>query len=145
MVQLPEHTVTQKDLEAWYQLQLELKRIKASEMLMRMKIFKHYFPAPAEGTNTAPLADGYVIKATYPITRDVDPGALQALKDTLLEQGVRADELVQYKPSLVVKEYRTLTAEQQHLFDQCLIIKPGSPGLEIVLPAKNKPKAGDVA
>ena len=35
-----------------------------------------------------------------------------------------------------IKEYRELTAEQTQLFDQCLIVKPGSPALEIVLPKK---------
>jgi hypothetical protein len=44
----------------------------------------------------------------------------------------------------VLKEYRTLPEEQHQLFDQCLIVKPGSPALEIVLPAKAK-KAGEQA
>lgn len=142
MTELPKNTVTQEDLTKWYELKEELARVKASEMLLRQKIFAGYFPAPVEGTNDAPLADGYVLKGKYSITRDVDPGAIGALKDQLLEAGIKADALVQYKPSLVLKEYRTLTKEQQDLFDQCLIVKPGSPALEIVLP-KKAAKAGE--
>jgi hypothetical protein len=144
MTNIPANTVSQEDLAEWYRLQEELKKIKASEMLLRQKIFAFYFPAPKEGTNDAPLDGGYVLKGKHTINREVDPGALGALKDKLLEAGIKADALVQYKPSLVLKKYRTLTEEQHQLFDQCLIVKPGSPALEIVSPAKAK-KAGEQA
>lgn len=143
MTQLPEHVVTLDDLIEWDRLQQELKRVKTAEMVLRTKIFKSYFPTPAEGTNSAPLANGYVIKGTYVISREVDPGALQALGEQLLAAAIRADSLIAYKPSLVKREYNTLTAEQKHLFDQCLVVKPGAPSLEIVLPAKAR-KAGDI-
>ncbi len=146
MTNLPANTVTQADLEEWYRLQEQLKKIKASEMLLRQKIFGFYFQAPVEGTNSAPLADGWVLKGKHTINREVDPGALGAMrvpdtetgKSRFDAAGINVDKLIQYKPSLVLKEYRTLTDEQQKLFDQCLIVKPGSPSLEIVLPAKAK-------
>lgn len=136
MTAIPQDAVTQADLDEWYRLQDQLKKIKASEMLLRTKIFKHLFPNPVEGTNNYPLAEGWVAKGKYTINREVDPGALGAYRPKLAEAGINADMLVQYKPSLVLGEYRKLTAEQQQLFDACLIIKPGSPALEIVLPAK---------
>lgn len=142
MTAIPEDTVTQEDLNEWYRLQDQLKKIKASEMLLRTKIFKFFFKEPAEGTNNHPLAEGWVLKGKYTINRDVDPGELGARRPMLAENGINADVLVQYKPSLVLGEYRKLTAEQQKLFDACLIIKPGSPALEIVLPAKAA-KKGD--
>ena len=144
MTTIPANTVSQEDLHEWYRLQDELKKIKASEMLLRQKIFGAYFPSPAEGTNSAPLAEGWVLKGKHTINREIDPGAFGAMKTRFAEAGIRADDLVQYKPSLVLKEYRTLTKEQHQLFDQCLIVKPGSPALEIVLPAKAK-KAGEQA
>lgn len=140
MTEIPPNVVTQDDLNEWYRLQAELKRIKASEMLLRTKIFGFFFKAPVEGTNDAPLADGWVLKGKYNITREVDPGALGAMTDKLREAGVVIEKLVQYKPSLVLREYRELSDVQRHLMDQALIIKPGAPALEIVLPAKNKPK-----
>lgn len=136
MVQVPENTVTAEDMAEWYRLQDELKKIKAKEMLLRTKIFKFYFPTPEEGTNNHPLPDGYVLKGKHTITREVDPGAFQAMRQQFQEAGIHPDLMVQWKPSLKIKEYRELTAEQLHLFDQCLIIKDGSPALEIVLPKR---------
>lgn len=142
MTSIPNNAVSHADLAEWYRLQEELKRIKASEMLLRQKIFGAYFPSPAEGTNSAPLADGWVLKGKHTINREIDPGALGAMKEQFAQAGIAADSLVQYKPSLVLKEYRTLTEEQRQLFDRALIVKPGCPALEIVLPAKAK-KAGE--
>ncbi len=144
MTNIPANTVTQEDLSEWYRLQDELKRIKASEMLLRQKIFGAYFQNPVEGTNSAPLTDGWVLKGKYTINRDIDPGAFGAMKEQFIAAGIAYDAMVQYKPSLVLKEYRTLTEEQRQLFDRALIVKPGSPALEIVLPAKAK-KAGEQA
>lgn len=136
MAQIPENAVSQADLEEWYSLQAELKKVKAREMLLRTKIFGFYFPDPTEGTNSHKLPDGYMLKGKHTVSREVDAGAFQALREQMTAQGIHPDTLVQWKPSLKLKEYRELTAEQAHLFEQCLIIKPGSPALEIVLPAK---------
>ena len=144
MTSIPANTVSQEDLAEWYRLQEELRKVKASEMLLRQKIFAAYFPSPKEGTNDAPLAEGWILKGKHTINREIDPGALGAMKEQFVQAGISADALVQYKPSLVLKEYRTLTEEQRQLFDRALIVKPGSPALEIVLPAKAK-KAGEQA
>lgn len=138
MVIIPPNEVTQKDLEQWYEVQKELKALKAKEMLLRQKVFKWYFTEPKEGVNTIPLSHGWVLKGTYVINRDVDLASLGAMKEQFIAAGVSTDSLVQFKPSLVIREYRTLTEEQRHLFDRALIIKPGSPSLEITLPAKAK-------
>jgi hypothetical protein len=138
--EIPDNTVTQNDLDTWYKLKADLARIKASEMLLRTKIFKFFFPAPVEGTNTAPLAQDWVIKGTYKLTRDIDIGVFNAYKEQFKEHGINSDKMVKYTPSLVVAEYRMLTEEQMSLFDNALIIKPGSPSLEVVLPAKKKAK-----
>lgn len=136
MSEIPEDKVTQADLSAWYEMSQELKKLRAKEMILRKKIFDGAFPDPKEGTNNYELADGYMLKGKYELTRNIDPGALDAMKATLRENNINPDALVQYKPSLVTKEFRALTEEQHKLFDQCLIIKPGSPALEIVLPKK---------
>ena len=124
----------------------ELKRIKASEMLLRTKIYKGLFTAPEEGTNTLPLDGGWVIKAKRTIQRDVDLAALTINasvpegkeKSRLGEAGIVPEALIKWKPELVLKNYRLLTDEQKTIFNECLVIKDGSPALEIVLPAKNK-------
>lgn len=136
MTEIPENTVTQADLSAWYEMSQQLKTLRAKEMLLRKKIFDNAFPDPKEGTNNFELADGYMLKGKYELNRDIDQGALDALKDTLREKGINPDVLVKYKPSLSIREYRQLTEEEHKLFDQCLIVKPGSPSLEIVLPKR---------
>jgi hypothetical protein len=138
MVQIPVDEIKQEDIQQWYVLQDQLKKLKASEMLLRTRIFKGLFPNPVEGTNNYPLPEQWVLKGGYKLTRNIDIGSLQAMRERFAAAGVRADSLVEYKPSLVLSEYRTLTDEQRQLFDQCLEIKPGSPSLEIVLPAKAK-------
>ena len=76
MTTIPENTVTQEDLSQWYQLQEQLKKLKAAEMLLRMKIFKGMIKDPKEGTNTVPLAEGWVLKGKHVINCDVDQAAL---------------------------------------------------------------------
>lgn len=58
MVEIPDNPVTQSDLEQWYKLCEQLAKVKKSEMLLRMKIFKGKFPTAEEGTNSVPLDDG---------------------------------------------------------------------------------------
>ena len=145
MTQVPENEVTQADINKWYELQAQLKSIKASEMLLRTKIYKGLFKDPVEGTNTIPLAEGWVMKAERVIRRDIDVAALTInsanpeLGPSRLElAGINVASLVKWKPELVLKNYRELTDEQKLIFNDCLVIKDGSPALEIVLPAKNK-------
>ena len=146
MSELPANEVTQADINKWYELQAQLKSIKASEMLLRTKIYKGLFKAPEEGTNTLPLAEGWVIKAKRVIQRDIDLAALtiNATVDSesglsrLTAAGIQPESLVKWKPEIILKNYRELNDEQKLIFNECLVIKDGSPALEIVLPAKNK-------
>lgn len=143
MTAIPENTVTQEDINEWYRLQEQLKRIKASESLLRGKIYKALFPNPEEGTNTIPLAEGWVMKAKRTIQRDIDMAALTInasipegeTHSRLTKLGISPEQLVKWKPELVLKAYRNLTNEQKEVFNECLVIKDGSPSLEIVLPA----------
>ena len=137
MTKLPTNVVTEDDLIEWDRLKKELQAVKAKEILLRMKIFNFYFPEPKEGTNSIPLAEGWVLKAVAGYDRKVDIGAWPAIQAALREAGITHPEaLVKYDPLLVVSEYRTLTEEQLHIMDQALIIKPSSPQMEIVLPKK---------
>jgi len=137
MTQIPANAVTQADMDEWYNLQKQLAAVKAAEMLLRMKIFKFYFPDPVEGTNTVPLGtEGWVIKAKYPIARKPDVALLTAKAAELRGAGIPVDDLIKAVPELVTTEYRKLTEEQLKLFDQVLEIKPGSPALEVVLPKR---------
>lgn len=140
MSQIPENEVTQQDLVNWYEMNEQLRKLKAAEQLLRQKIFKGKFPDAQEGTNSYPMEDGYVLKGKRVINRDVDDAAFKAMHEDLVKAGVPTDMIVKYKPSLATSVYRELTAEQRNLFDSVLIIKDGMPGLEIVKPKRNAKK-----
>lgn len=142
MTAIPVNAITQADMDEWYALQKQLAAVKVAEMLLRMKIFKHYFPNPEEGTNTAPLGNqGWVIKAKYPITRKPDTALLTARAAELREKGINLDVVIRAVPELVTGEYRKLTEDQQKLLDQVMEVKPGSPALEVVLPKRAQREA----
>ena len=138
MAEIPTQVVTAAEILEWEQTKAELDRLKSKEMLLRTRIFKGFFPNPVEGTNKFPLANHYELKATHVINRSVDIGAFTNMRPLFTENGLRVDDLVKFKPELAKAEYNKLTEEEKHLFDRCLIIKPGSPSLEIFLPAKYK-------
>lgn len=151
---------------------LKAKEILLRMKIYKGKFFKvdeHLNPieSPKEGTNTVILDDGYQLKAVRVVDRGVDAGTLDALKKErnelkeLAEKGeqlnddertrlailiqIAFDTLIEYKPALKVKEYRTLTEEQRNLFDECLVIKDGSPQLDIVKPSAKSTAAAKQA
>jgi len=138
MTTVPTDNITLDALSEWYDMSQKLKHLRAAEMLLRKKLFGIAFPDPEEGTNKYELEDGYVLNGQYQLNRDVGQGAFDAIKEKLREEHVTPEELVGYKPSLKKAHYNKLTDTQRLLFDQCLIIKPASPSMEIVLPAKAK-------
>ena len=133
---MPTPTVTQDELNLWFQLQEQLTTIKAQEMDLRKKIFAAYFHNPVEGTNTEPLSQGWVLKGQYKIDRKVDEAMLLTMQPVFKEHKIPVKELVIYKPELALRVYRGLDEEQLKIFDQVLVIKPGSPALEITKPKR---------
>jgi hypothetical protein len=123
-------------LMEWNRLTTELSRIKSQEMLLRMRLFQHFFPDAVEGTNKHQLGAGYSLTAAVPYTREVDEEALQSKDNELKAAGIDSKLLIKWKPSLVTSAYRELTDVQMRVFDSCLTIKPGAPTLKIVEPKK---------
>lgn len=141
MVLIPQpEPVTLPEIQAWYQLKADIRRMQASEILMRQRIFKGLVPNPVEGTNTVPLEDGFgsELKAVHVINRTVDKAALSALEEQMREAGIVVEHIIEHKPELRVGNYKKLTDEQKHLVDQALVVKPGTPQLDVVVPKKPK-------
>lgn len=155
--------VTQAELEEWYKLKELLDDTKTKEFALRKKIYAHYFVVrdehgveiqPKEGTNNFELPDGFVLKAQRVINRSVDQGSLAALKQEKIELSEKEDlyekekerlalllelpldDLVRYKPELETREYRKLSDEARNVFDTALVIKDGTPQLDIVKPKR---------
>jgi hypothetical protein len=128
--------ISQEDLDKWKGLKKQLAEVKEEEMELRKKIFGSYFLNPKEGVNAVPLTEGFVIKGTHKINRDVDPAELNLRATDLLKAGISLRDLIELKPELKIKPYRALSAEHRKLFDAVLVIKPGAPELEIMKPKK---------
>lgn len=144
MVEIPEDEVTEQDLAQWYIADLELKKFKErlkpiayKEKTLRDRIFRGFFKQPKEGTNNHLLTDGSTLKGVQPWKRDVDEGALEAMKSKFRDENLPVDSLFEYQPKLNKKVYNTLTEEQKQLVDRVLIIKEESVQLTVV-PAKPK-------
>lgn len=145
MAPVPENEVTMQDLIKWSELQKLLAATKASEMLLRQKIYRAFFPDPKEGTNKAPLNDGWVLNAQRKIDRKVNIEMVNALNipdGPFVKSGILAADLIEWEPKLKLSAYRELTLEQMEVFDQALTIKDGSPDMKIILPAKAAKAAG---
>lgn len=143
MAEIPENTLDMNDLYKWFELRKQIEAFKAvttQEMFLRKKIAACLFPNPSEGTNTFELQDGTgaVVKYGHTIERKVDEGALTSLREEFEKVGISVDDLIRRKPELEKKAYNRLTDVQRSVFDQALLIKPGSPTLDIVIPAKAK-------
>jgi hypothetical protein len=144
MVLIPERQVSLDHLKEWYELKKQMDEMKNKEVVLRQFIFAGLFPTPEEGTNTYPLNDGTgaVAKGVHTINRAVQVELLaelakvQAMPDSN-QPKLELEKLVKWKPEVSIKEYRLLTDEQRLLFDQVLVIKPGMPGLDIVIPKRS--------
>jgi hypothetical protein len=123
-------------LHRWYELNTQLAQLREEEMNLRKAIFDTYFQEAKEGVNNHTLPDGFVLKGKRVVNRTIDKGALNASIEGFRVMGILVDEVVDWKPSLKVSAYRKLTHEQQKVFDSVLVVKDGTPGLEIVPGAK---------
>lgn len=137
--------VTIEDVKTWYQMNEDLSRLKAAEVMLRTRIAKHFFPTPVEGSadNKYSLNDGTgaIVQMDHKINRTVLEPELDALRAAIKEEGanlpkLNLSKLVKWKPELVMKEYRALTDEERAVFDRCLQIKPGTPALEVKIPKR---------
>jgi len=129
----------------WYKTAAMAGRLKATEAMMRRRIFDHYFPAPKEGSkdNKHPMGDGTgaVLQADHKVNRKVLEPELQALREAEAQPGSNApkvpwDRLIKLTPELVKSEYNKLTEEERQYVDKALEIKPGTPELKVVIPQR---------
>ena len=119
-------------LHIWNEVQKELKKVKSLEMKLRLELFPLFFPEPKEGTDRVDIGKGWKLKGTYKINIGVDKAAVDAVMDKLPE-GFE-DVLLRYIPEVNIKAYKALSPEHRKVFAQCLIMKPGTPSMEVVPP-----------
>lgn len=134
--EIPKPTATEADVANWYKLTVQLSDLKQQEYFERMKVFRGFFHDPREGTNTHVLSDGYQLKAVNVVNRSIDVAAVTTNARMLAEMGVDLNKVIKWTPELVKSAYNELTEDQRKAFDNCLVVKEGTPQLEIKEPSK---------
>ena len=129
--------VDQVKLAAWFKVSKVLEDAKVEEIKLRKELFGEAFPDPTEGSkeNKLELADGFILQGDYKINRTLD----QAVISTLAKGDntkTRVDKLIDYKPALILKEWKALTDADMILVADMVTEKPGAPSLKIVKPKK---------
>lgn len=126
-------------LSLWNETKTELDRIKAVEAELRKQVVVEFFSGEKkEGTENVLLGNGYKLKCTfkqnYNLRADEVEKALQKIEAMGDEGKFIAPRLVNWKPSLVIKEYRDLSEKMRKIIDGVLTISDGAPSLEIIAP-----------
>lgn len=137
---------TAEDLARWYTMYNELTKLKAKESALRKVLFAHFFPKAEEGVNNYDLPEvngvPYELKGTRKIDRKIDEAMLKKMTEVsktdagevpseLDQLGVPVESLVRWKPELNVGAYKKLSDNVRKVIDKMLIIKDGSPSMEI--------------
>jgi hypothetical protein len=138
-------------IQEWQRLDAQLDQVKQAEMALRCEIVMALCDtAKLEGTETLELGNGWKIKAVkkqnYNLTNEF--GETEKLLAAVGQiNPAIATGLVKWKPDMSLSTYKkelvplaATTPELATLLAHALIIKPGSPSLEIV-----PPKAADPA
>jgi hypothetical protein len=124
--------MTKKKLEALIQERQEilewLDTAKAREMELRIAISAALFQAPKEGVNRLNTADNH-IKYDHKLNYTVDETCVAKILLKMPEH--LRDTLIKVKYTLSKSVYNTLPKHLQKIFNQALIIKPGTPSLTI--------------
>lgn len=144
LVQAPTQPLTRDQVLAqWLEAKAALEGAKEREMSLRKEAVAMFAdPAIKEATQVIPLANGYKLKAKFPLSYSLDQSLIdQAVED--LENYDEfgkfvADRLVKYKADISITEYKALSDAHKKIIDKVLTIKDAAPTLELVEPLKGK-------
>lgn len=125
----------------WYRAKKESDKAQAAEKALRAELVALAFPNGLDegAKNKANLPEGWQLSVTGVVNRSIDEAALGAAIELVEEKtGVKLDanDLVRYKPELKVSAYKELGEDVRKLFDNALVIKDGSPQVEVKLPKR---------
>lgn len=115
-------------------LKEQLDPLVAQERAIRKQLVDAFEQKHEGSKNEIGLANGYTLKMTYKLKREIDEPALKNLYQELEEAKVPVEMLIKQKPQLELKIYRALTEEQKQVVDKALIIKEDSHTVEIIPP-----------
>lgn len=128
-------------LTEWRKAKAALDNAKAIESALRARVIETRSEFAAvedhEGTENIDIGFGYKLKIVHALDYklgDEADAALDAIEATGAEGKFIAERLVSWKPSLSVREYKSLDGEFKKIIDRALTIKPKAKTVTLVPP-----------
>lgn len=127
----------------WQEQKTQLDYFKQEEMKTRKVVVENEFANAGKGTSRVPLGNGYQLKAVKTETLSVikneadkeNPYShLPALMKDLPAHV--ASSILTWKPEVNTKVYNALTDAEREMVNKFVLLKDGSPALEIEAPKK---------
>jgi len=107
----------------------DLEEAKANLNAARHALQKLVFPAYEEGKTLTANIDHFVLKGKAPVYRNIDKAALPAvLRQLPREVG---DTCIDYKPQLILKEYKKLSKAHKLLLDEAIRESEGTISIKV--------------
>ena len=112
------------EFETLMEIQAQLKIIKAEEIKLRRALAETLLDSADIGTHTT-TSGAFICKATKKVSYSLDRELLDEIWNDL---SLVEREAIDLKPSLKMKEYKTL---ESGLLDEAITVKPAMPSIEI--------------
>lgn len=109
----------------WLEVSEELRTLKRKELKLRNELC---VTDKLEGSTTT-HPNGYKVTVTARLTRSIDRPVLEAIWDTLSDT---EKECIDYKPSLILSNYRAIEETGGALMD-AVTVKPAQASLKVLL------------
>jgi len=105
-----------------------LKFAKSEELKLRKELAAHFLKGKHVGTHNFTEGE-FLVKAVKKVSTSLDKETLEAMFDDFSNE---ERECIAFKPSLIMKEYKNLDAENREYLDMCVIVKPSLPAITVV-------------
>lgn len=119
----------------WREASSKLAALKKTELELRKAIVEKIFdPEQNEGTERIDLGQDWTLKVVKKLSYRVTGKPEQVVAAMSTFSSELQKRLVAWKPSLSTREYKLLDTEQLKAFNEVVLIKPGTPSLELIPP-----------
>ena len=119
-------------LFGWIEADKRMREAVEAEIVARAALVNAAFPDRSEGTHSAPLLDGTVLKVLFKTNCNVDSKNVDGMLKKL-PSGVRGG-LFRWDASLSMTAYKALEPAHKLVANEVLTFKPGRPSVTIETP-----------
>lgn len=120
--------ISEERLVEWMKVSQKLKELKAEEQALRKELCSILFDNQSGEFKTSTETEHLVVVAESKVTRNIDATALTTMLSDLTDQERKA---INYKPNLVLREYRKLPEDSK--LHSVIIERPAMPTLDVTI------------